>query len=386
MFRARVAGGYSFAVRSLFEIAAAGDVRSADARVHHVHSLAAGRVGLSPLVVGATFLTRWATREGPGVISWRADFYECMAPATFVIRDAVVHASSGVVVIGDDVVAETLAHTDPVAQGFAFDARGVVFRPGVQRCLAGTHITVLAGGTGNYFHSLIEGVARVGAVPAGLVAAAGSLLFSAGGVWQAEMLGRLGLPASLRLVAVGDGETVGVERLVFPLTVHGLSSFHPCVAEFFETIASHVSAGGAALPRRIYIDRRGSGARRLANEDAVVAGLEAMGFVAVRLEALGFAEQVRLFRGAECVVGPHGAGLTNIGFARAGCRLLELQMDAYVNWQFRHLAALRGVAYDCVLGRAREAWLDVELASVHGMGWEVDVGLVRAAVQHLVGG
>jgi hypothetical protein len=39
-------------------------------------------------------------------------------------------------------------------------------------------------------------------------------------------------------------------------------------------------------------------------------------------------------------------------FARPGCRVLELFMDDWVNWTMRRLAALFGLSYDCVIGRA----------------------------------
>ncbi len=58
--------------------------------------------------------------------------------------------------------------------------------------------------------------------------------------------------------------------------------------------------------------------------------------------------------------------------------MLELHMDAYVHWCFRNLAAVRGLAYDCVLGRAVGDWGEVS-STVHAARWVVSVQHVMAA-------
>jgi capsular polysaccharide biosynthesis protein len=155
------------------------------------------------------------------------------------------------------------------------------------------------------------------------------------------------------------------------------------VGSFFRGISTNVPPAPQRLPRRIYIDRRGLGVRPLVNEDALVAALARLGFVPVRPDLLSIADQIRLFRGAEAVVAPHGAGLTNLGFCRPGCVVLEVLMDAYVNWCFRHLAAVMQLNYDCVLGRARRPWGELDL-SFHRTPWEVSVTHVVAAVAQSV--
>jgi capsular polysaccharide biosynthesis protein len=167
-----------------------------------------------------------------------------------------------------------------------------------------------------------------------------------------------------------------VERLVVPWSVVGQSAPHPCVGEFFRGLRT-AARGGAALPRRIYIDRRGAASRRLVNEDDLVQALGRLGFAAVKLEALSVDEQIALFSNADIVVGPHGAGLCNIVFAKPGCRLVELHMDSWIHWCFRHLAAVAGVDYDCVIGRERPG----AAAGVHGRTWVAPVMHTIAAVE-----
>jgi capsular polysaccharide biosynthesis protein len=101
------------------------------------------------------------------------------------------------------------------------------------------------------------------------------------------------------------------------------------------------------------------------------------------LESLSVYEQICLFREAQFVVAPHGAGLTNLAYARPGCFVLELQMDAYVNWAFRRFCALRGLTYDCLVGRSVGKWTELD-PSVHGMEWLISVPHVVAAVSSII--
>lgn len=82
----------------------------------------------------------------------------------------------------------------------------------------------------------------------------------------------------------------------------------------------------------IIVSRSDMENRRLLNEDALVAYLEAR-FPVRRLvgSRLTIAEQQALFGRARAVIGVHGAGLSNLIFAPRGCRLLEISTVQYIN-------------------------------------------------------
>jgi capsular polysaccharide biosynthesis protein len=76
-----------------------------------------------------------------------------------------------------------------------------------------------------------------------------------------------------------------------------------------------------------------------------------LGFVAVDPGELSPEEQVRTFAEAECVVGVHGAGLTNLAFAPAGAGVVELFAPDYVNECFWALATtVEGLRYRYLVG------------------------------------
>ena len=180
------------------------------------------------------------------------------------------------------------------------------------------------------------------------------------------------------MVEIGDDDVVEVERLILPWTVHGQSTYHPCIKPFFAEMADTVEAASPSTPRRLYVARTRAQNRRLSNEAELIEALARVGFASVTLETLSLAEQIRLVRGADIIVAPHGAGLANIVFASPGAVVVELLMDSYVNWCFRHLAAVLGLRYDCVIGRARRPW--GASGSVHGDAWIVSVPHVVACV------
>ena len=108
---------------------------------------------------------------------------------------------------------------------------------------------------------------------------------------------------------------------------HGLiAELHSRAIDWLRQIGDRVAGEDAVAPRprRIYVSRAGTRHRRLLNEDQVQRLATELGFTTVRPETLPVSEQIRLFRGADVVMGTFGAGLTNALFMRPGALLLEI--------------------------------------------------------------
>lgn len=115
-------------------------------------------------------------------------------------------------------------------------------------------------------------------------------------------------------------------------------------------------ASGRRLGRLVYVSRGDTVRRRLLNEDECLAAvLRPMGFEAYRLAELPFADQVRLFSGADVVVGVHGAGLTNLAFCRAGTRVLELAAACWHLPVFESIANERNLNYRAIVSEDFDA-------------------------------
>lgn len=97
---------------------------------------------------------------------------------------------------------------------------------------------------------------------------------------------------------------------------------------------------------RLYVSRSRTTKRRLTNELRVHDMVAAAGFQVVHLEDLDFGERITMFRAAEIVMGPHGAGLAGIIWCDAGSRLIELLPHEWYNGYYARLAVSLGLRYD----------------------------------------
>ncbi|MGC4075227.1 MAG: glycosyltransferase family 61 protein [Nibricoccus sp.] len=100
---------------------------------------------------------------------------------------------------------------------------------------------------------------------------------------------------------------------------------------------------------RLYISRARARRRRVVDEDVLSTRLEAEGFRTVFLEDMSWPEQIAVFRDAREIVSPHGAGLGNLVFCKAGTRVVEFFSRTYVNPCFWRLSALKGLDYRVVV-------------------------------------
>jgi capsular polysaccharide biosynthesis protein len=133
-----------------------------------------------------------------------------------------------------------------------------------------------------------------------------------------------------------------VQNLVVP-------SYPERTASDFEWIRKDVlhAASDQRTPsgsgNNVYVSRSNATERRVLNEDAVMDVLSEYGFSKYHLEDRSVQANARLFNEADIVVGPHGAGLTDIIFAE-DCTLVEL-FGEKVKQPYQALADTLGIDY-----------------------------------------
>jgi hypothetical protein len=86
--------------------------------------------------------------------------------------------------------------------------------------------------------------------------------------------------------------------------------------------------------RGIYISRRDTRLRQVANEDVLVEALEKRGFISIVPGTLSIAEKAELFSDAHTVIGIHGAGMAASMLLPMGARVIELFSPNYMNTCF----------------------------------------------------
>jgi capsular polysaccharide biosynthesis protein len=298
--------------------------------------------------------------------------------------NATVHGPLGTITLDDVVVGDTLPSPDSSPEHFTRDADGIrLIGTGRRLELRNTTLSLLADGPENYYHWTLDCLGRLATAGPGVQDSCQYVLvprlrqaFQRDGLALARLNGS-------EIIEVEVGDHLAVERLLVPWRPMEDHRPHPSLPQFFRTLGDAAACGPGPWPRRIYVDRSGGTIRPLVNEPEIIAALAPLGCVPVRLEAHPLAEQIAMFRQAECIVGPHGAGLANIAFASPGCRFVELHMDSYVQWCFRALAAACRLPYDCAIGRQIASDRSV-LPSIHQQSWMISPLHVRAAVENIL--
>lgn len=78
---------------------------------------------------------------------------------------------------------------------------------------------------------------------------------------------------------------------------------------------------------KLYISRSNAQNRKVLNESEVYSDLIKLGFKIIFTEQLTFSAQVVLFNQASIIVGPHGAGLTNMMFLKKNAKVVEIRAE-----------------------------------------------------------
>ncbi len=213
---------------------------------------------------------------------------------------------------------------------------------------AGTVGVLHTRGGDNYYHFLtdvlprLELLRRAGIEPE-------SYLVNRTTRFQRDLLDHLGITAG-RCLGSEKYPHLRAERLVVPSLPDDDLRTPPWIVPWLRD--RFLPADVAPPHRRLYVGRGNQKhTRRVDNEAEVLAALEPLGFESIDPGQMSPAEQVRAFAEAECVVGVHGAGLTNLAFCPPGVGVVELFAPDYVNECFWALATtVEGLRYRYLVG------------------------------------
>lgn len=145
--------------------------------------------------------------------------------------------------------------------------------------------------------------------------------------WMTEFLDVLGVNREDRIE--WEGGRMDIERLLIPslpreteLTYPGSRYkgyvFSPSAYRYLRSRISNNIAEKSkdmTFSKRVYVSRKDAPVRRVLDETALLSELSANGFERYVLSEYSVVDQFRLFNQADFVVGPMGAGLTNIAFS-----------------------------------------------------------------------
>jgi capsular polysaccharide biosynthesis protein len=101
--------------------------------------------------------------------------------------------------------------------------------------------------------------------------------------------------------------------------------------------------------RKIYISRRKATRRKIVNQDDLSILLSNYDFETVFLEDYTIEHQIKLLYETQCVIAPHGAGLTNILFMQPDAKVIELKAHNNDYWCFFSMARVAKLQYSYLL-------------------------------------
>lgn len=249
--------------------------------------------------------------------------YEYDVPETFTCTipcASVVHGDGLIMTEQHELLVQSMTQRSPLQIRYVFAKDRVkpeqVFSPG-------KHVSLLCYAAYNYYHWSLDALLRLALFAADdtsfkVIVPAVIPRFTR------QILELLHISED-RVVVMRDQELV-VDELLFAYPEES-----PAKAKLTLLLEqrSRLSKGAGVDPsttvphRRLYISRAHS-ARPIVNEDELLPILRHHGFEIIFSEQLTVAEQIALFAEASCIVGAHGAGLTNVMFAQPGTIIIEI--------------------------------------------------------------
>lgn len=115
----------------------------------------------------------------------------------------------------------------------------------------------------------------------------------------------------------------------------------------FRAVANDEDVDGPTL---VFVDRSSRHGRALSNQVEIRELVESRGFITVDPESLDFIEQVRIFAGAQVVIGQMGAAMTNTLFCRPATTIIYLAPSGWIEPFYWDLSVVRGHYYRVLFG------------------------------------
>ena len=145
-----------------------------------------------------------------------------------------------------------------------------------------------------------------------------------------ETLNMIGIPRK-KIMESQLNPHLQAEKLIVPSLVGDTGSVPRYACDFLRNEFLGKVPKSTKHAKRIYVNRGQVVHRKVVNEPHIIDLLKRLGFESVALDTLSLTEQIALMAGAEVVIAPHGAGLTNIVFCEPGTKIIEFLHPASVN-------------------------------------------------------
>lgn len=258
------------------------------------------------------------------------NFYRRTEPEQFILKltNGRVWGRNGAIITADDVFITDVSQEFGKAK---FDSslhsiwRRIKLRKPME--IAGSVAVIAAPGGNVYAHWLCDIMPRLVMLKnAGILDKVDKLVMSFSFLdWQVETLDRLGIDKSKIINTIDEPEFhLKAKTLYVPSYPNQHGTVNGWVCETARSI--YVDENEPSQKNgRLYISRAKAKGRQMLNEEEVFTFLESeYGFQKIFAEDYSTPDKARLFFDAECIVGPHGGGFTNLLFCSHGCKVVDI--------------------------------------------------------------
>ncbi|QHT67121.1 glycosyltransferase family 61 protein [Rhodocytophaga rosea] len=219
----------------------------------------------------------------------------------------------------------------------------------------GTVFTMLTGGSGinNYSHWLIDVIPRIHLLKeSGLFEKIDWFLVPAyKHDFQRDTLHMLGIDKD-KIIEGDKHPHIIADNIIATTAPRGTDQIIPFwLCPYLKSTFFKQDLIKKTYPPLVYISRRDSKFRVVANEDELVKLLDSYGFATFVLSELTFIEKISLFASAEVVLSATGAGMTNMIFSKKGTKIIEVFNEGFVVGPFYDLAPKVDLEYHYLISK-----------------------------------
>jgi hypothetical protein len=248
-----------------------------------------------------------------------------------------------------EILVDHMVHTPPLyldRRRVRSDGDGWSVEPG--EILSCEMPAVLLGGSGNYYHWLMDSLPRIMLLGRERFKGLRIVVQSELNAFQLDSLDLLGIDRS-RLLRVTAQQSVRVKTLLLSNLLASTTVVHPKVPGLLRTLLP--AQAPSRKDRRIFLSRRDAGRRRLINEAELLVLLARWGFEVHVPGEMSFDAQMQLCSQASVICALHGAALANMVFAPQGCHVIEVTCAEYRVSSMKILARMCSHTYACLNAR-----------------------------------
>ena len=195
--------------------------------------------------------------------------------------------------------------------------------------------------------------------------------------WMTVSLELVGLPETQMLRYRAEQEVLADDAMVV-----GPVEF--AAAPLVRSLQQRLWAAAGVDPKRrksqrpVWLSRRRTNSRYLANSDAIETLAQQLGFDVIAPESLSLIDQIRLSAHATGVAGQFGSNLTNLIFARPGTPVLGLVDETSRDSFFVNICASMDLPQRWLIGAHKNWWGPLDEA------FEVDMAVLERELHRLV--